>query len=64
MRNESFASKAGEEWAKQVAGTTQPPERFIRRDGADLDELRAALKERRVALLAKGIREQPKLYGR
>ena len=48
---------------REIEGYARDPAR-LRRDGADLDELRAALKERRVALLAKGIREQPSIYGR
>ena len=48
---------------REIEGYAREPAR-LRRDGADLDELRAALKERRVALLAKGIREQPNIYGR
>ena len=48
---------------REIEGYARDPAR-LRRDGADLDELRAALKERRVALLAKGIREQPNIYGR
>ena len=48
---------------REIEGYARDPAR-PRRDGADLDELRAALKERRVALLAKGIREQPNIYGR
>ena len=48
---------------REIEGYARDPAR-LRREGADLDELRAALKERRVALLAKGIREQPNIYGR